>query len=226
MEINNLPSQEQWAAQAVVKRSVQELIPYERNPKIHSEQQIQQIADSIREWGWTVPVVIDESGNVLAGHGRLFAAESIGIEEVPCVVASNWSEEQKKAYIIADNKVQENSSWDFSLLSEEINNLSENGFDLEKLGLSEADINLLQNLSPDEEFKFDYDDVVPDVSDVSSSEPGKTTDGYVEFAVVLSEADKKQLMSQINKVKADYQIESNADALMMIVNQASRYSHD
>ncbi len=226
MEINNLPSQEQWAAQAVVKRSVQELIPYERNPKIHSEQQIQQIADSIREWGWTVPVVIDESGNVLAGHGRLFAAESIGIEEVPCVVASNWSEEQKKAYIIADNKVQENSSWDFSLLSEEINNLSENGFDLEKLGLSEADINLLQNLSPDEEFKFDYDDVVPDVSDVSSSEPSKTTDGYVEFAVVLSEADKKQLMSQINKVKADYQIESNADALMMIVNQASRYSHD
>lgn len=226
MEINNLPSSDSWAAQAVEKRSVQELIPYDRNPKIHSEQQIQQIAESIREWGWTVPVVIDEAGNVLAGHGRLFAAQSIGIEEVPCVVASNWSEQQKKAYIIADNKVQENSSWDFSLLSEEINNLSENGFSLEKLGLSEADVSLLQNLSPDEEFKFDYDDVVADVGQSVSSEPSKTTDGYVEFAVVLSEDDKKQLMSQINKVKADHQIESNAEALMIIVNQANRYSHD
>ena len=209
-----------WAAEHIIKRSVQELIPYERNPKIHSEQQISQIAESIREWGWTVPVVIDEKDNLLAGHGRLYAAQSLGINEVPCVVATDWTEEQKKAYIIADNKVQENSSWDFSLLSAEIQNLSDQGFNLDKLGLSEADINFLGNLSPDEEFKFDYDP--PEINESDSAvndSPSKTTEGYVEFAVVLEEADKKRLMSEINQVKSDHQIESTADALMVIVNR-------
>ena len=220
MENSDLQIPKSWAAEQIIKRSVQELIPYERNPKIHSEQQISQIAESIREWGWTVPVVIDDKGNLLAGHGRLYAAESLGITEVPCVVAADWTEEQKKAYIIADNKVQENSSWDFSLLSAEIQNLSDQGFNLDKLGLSETDISFLGNLSPDEEFKFDY--TPPEISESNSTVsdgPSKTTEGYVEFAVVLEEADKKRLMDEINQVKSDHQIESTADALMVIVNR-------
>ena len=96
-------------SQDVVKKKVSDLIPYERNPNIHPTFQIEQIKNSIREWGFTIPIVIDENSTVLAGHGRLYAVQELEMEEIPCIVVEGWTERQKQAYVIADNKLQSGS---------------------------------------------------------------------------------------------------------------------
>lgn len=211
-----------WAAENIVKKATSGLVPYERNPKEHPEDQISQIAASITEWGWTVPIIIDQGDNVLAGHGRLYAAQKLGIDEVPCIVVKDWSDEQKRAYVIADNKIQENSNWNFNLLAEEINSLADAGYDLSSTGISEDDIELLSKIGSDEEFNFDFNDPVSDAPsyDEGHSEPKKTMEGYVEFAVVMQEENKIRLMTAIKKIKADNSIESNEDALIIILNKA------
>src|SRR5215468_526674 len=105
-----------WPADAVQRFAVDKLIPYARNARTHSPAQIAQIAASIREWGFTVPVLIDEAGMIIAGHGRVLAAQQLGLGEVPVIVARGWTEAQKKAYVIADNKLTENGGWDEALL--------------------------------------------------------------------------------------------------------------
>ena len=96
--------------------SVEDLIPYVNNSRIHSQDQINQVAASINEWGFTNPILIDEKNMILAGHCRLLAAQKLKLDKVPVIIARGWSEEQKKAYIIADNKLSLNSSWDDELL--------------------------------------------------------------------------------------------------------------
>lgn len=126
---------QQWAAEEVTQRQVQELIPYDRNPRVHSDKQIDQIKNSIQEWGWTVPLIIDENDNVVAGHGRLYAAQSLGIEKVPCVVARGWTDAQKRAYVIADNQIAENSHWDPAIFHQELKRISSEGFDMNLMGI-------------------------------------------------------------------------------------------
>jgi DNA modification methylase len=116
------------------------LVPSARNARLHSEAQIQQIMASIREWGWTTPVLVDERAVIIAGHGRVMAAERLELVEVPVVVARGWSEAQKRAYLIADNKLSENASWDQSLLQLEISDLKTLGFDALLTGFSEKEI--------------------------------------------------------------------------------------
>jgi ParB-like chromosome segregation protein Spo0J len=101
----------QWPADKVERRKVDDLVPYASNARTHSKEQIDQIARSIEEWGWTVPVLIDEDGGLIAGHGRILAAKKLKIDEVPVVVARGWSEAQKRAYVLADNKLTENGAW-------------------------------------------------------------------------------------------------------------------
>lgn len=93
-------------------KSVDDLIPYARNSRTHSEEQILQIASSIREFGFNNPVLIDQDGGIIAGHGRVLAARKIGINEVPTIELSHLTETQKKAYVIADNKIALNAGWD------------------------------------------------------------------------------------------------------------------
>ena len=88
----------EWPADKVERRPIDALIPYARNARTHSEEQVAQIAASIREWGWTVPVLVDETGGIIAGHGRVLAARKLGLAEVPVMVAAGWSEAQKRAY--------------------------------------------------------------------------------------------------------------------------------
>jgi hypothetical protein len=139
----------QWAADSVKKRSVEEIIPYDRNPKLHPEAQVKQIANSIREWGWTMPILLDENDQVLAGHGRLFAAKELGLSEVPCMTAVGWSDQQKRAYVIADNKLTENSKWDEELLKSEIKQLEFEEYNLDFIGF---EVDELTNLFLDKEF--------------------------------------------------------------------------
>ena len=101
----------------IVMRRVDELIPYARNSRTHSDSQVAQIAASIKEWGWTTPVLVDDSGQIIAGHGRIMAARKLGMVDVPVIVAEGRTDAQKKAYVIADNKLALNAGWDESLLA-------------------------------------------------------------------------------------------------------------
>ena len=112
----NQPALKPWPADKVTRRSIAELAPYARNARLHSDAQVAQIAASIGEWGWTMPVLLDEAGGIIAGHGRVLAAKKLGIDAMPCMVAKGWSEAQKRAYVIADNKIAVNAIWDEELL--------------------------------------------------------------------------------------------------------------
>lgn len=120
--------------------SLTELRPFEKNPREHSAAQIENLVAIIRKFGWTIPILIDEDATILAGHGRVLAAERMGIEAVPAITASGWSEEQKRAYIIADNKINEAGGWDKNLLGELLHGLSADGWDMGTLGMSEQDL--------------------------------------------------------------------------------------
>lgn len=152
-----------WPANKIEMRNVSELVPYANNSRTHSPQQVDQIAASINEWGWTMPVLIDEKSMLIAGHGRIMAAQKLGIKEVPTMTATGWTESQKKAYVIADNKLSLNSDWDSDLLKLEIGNLEEMEFDISLLGFS---IDELADLSPIETIEGLVDeDEVPELQD-------------------------------------------------------------
>jgi hypothetical protein len=124
-------------------RKVADLLPYARNARTHSEEQIKQIAASIKEFGFNNPVAIDKDNMILCGHGRVLGAQKLGMEEVPCVCLSHLSETQKKAYILADNKIALNSDWDNDLLKLEFEDLKLDDFDLILTGFDEKEINEL-----------------------------------------------------------------------------------
>lgn len=112
-----------WPADAVTRRPLAEIVPYAANARLHSDAQIDQIAASMREWGFTIPVLLDERGEIIAGHGRVLAAQRIGLESVPVMVARGWTPKQIKAYRIADNQIALNSAWDVKLLAAELGDL-------------------------------------------------------------------------------------------------------
>lgn len=129
-----------WPADAVERRPVASLVPYARNARTHSDAQVAQIAASIREWGWTVPVLVDEAGGIIAGHGRVMAAVQLGLADVPTMTARGWSDAQKKAYVLADNRISENSTWDIALVSTELDALGDIGFDLSLTGFDTTEL--------------------------------------------------------------------------------------
>lgn len=129
------------------KIKIESLIPYVNNSRTHSDEQVAQIAASIKEFGFTNPVLIDGEGGIIAGHGRVMAARKLNLNEVPCIVLSHLSEAQKKAYIIADNQLPLNAGWDLDMLRVEIENLQEMDFDLDLLGF---DGDMMDSLFNDE----------------------------------------------------------------------------
>jgi ParB-like chromosome segregation protein Spo0J len=144
-----------WPASEIVTRATADLIPYARNSRTHSPAQVGQIAASIREFGWTIPVLIDPDNGIIAGHGRIMAAQQLGIDKVPCIVAHGWSEAQRRAYVIADNKLPENAGWDMDMLKVEVAGLAELNFDTSLLGFSSSELSKL--LDPDDLVNFGVD---------------------------------------------------------------------
>lgn len=147
-----------WPADKVERRNIKTIIPYARNSRTHSDEQVAQIAASIKEWGFTNPILVDVDGEIIAGHGRLLAAQKLGLDEVPCITAVGWSDAQKKAYVIADNKLALNAGWDNDMLSIEFAELKDMDFDL---GLTGFDADELAKLlqEPEKEGLTDEDDV-------------------------------------------------------------------
>ena len=119
-------------AKQVVK--IADLKPYERNARTHSAEQVEQIAKSIEEFGFINPVLIDEEKNVIAGHGRIMAARKLGLIEVPCLYVENLTEDQRRAYILADNRLTELGGWDMTIVTEELKDLAFDGFDIDLTG--------------------------------------------------------------------------------------------
>jgi ParB-like chromosome segregation protein Spo0J len=121
------------------------LIPYVRNSRLHSEQQVAQIAGSIKEFGFTNPVLVDEANVIIAGHGRVLAAQRLGLEKVPCIRLDYLTEPQKRAYVIADNRLALAADWDHEMLSVEMKELKEHEFNLDLLGFDDSELTSILN---------------------------------------------------------------------------------
>ena len=148
-------------ADKVEKWAIDKLIPYARNARTHSDEQISQLAASIKEWGWTTPVLVDEQGGIIAGHGRTLAAQRLKMTEVPVMVAKGWSDAKKRAYIIADNRLALNAGWDNEMLALELSEIGDLGFDLDLTGFTAEEI---EALTPEQiEAGLTDEDAVPEV---------------------------------------------------------------
>jgi len=159
-------------ADHIEMKSVDDLIPYSKNARTHSESQVAQIAASIIEFGFTNPVLIDGEKGIIAGHGRLMAAKKLGLKEVPVVILDHLSETQKKAYIIADNKLAENAGWDEEILANELADLKDENFDLDLIGFEDQELEkIFSNL-----YDKDEDQEKEEVPDAEENPVSKSGD--------------------------------------------------
>jgi DNA modification methylase len=156
----------------VVRWPVEKLIPYARNARTHSDEQVAQIAASIAEFGWANPILADADGVIIAGHARLLAARKLGLTEVPVIVLDHLSETQRRALIIADNRLALNAGWDEEMLRVELAALEEEGFDLDLVGFSDEEIEDLLRESETETAGKTDDDAVPETEEAAVTVPG------------------------------------------------------
>lgn len=203
----------------IIYRSVNTLTLYADNAKTHSSEQVEAIARSITEFGFTNPVLIDATGEIIAGHGRVLAARLSGISQVPCIVLDGLTEDQKRAYRIADNKIHELGGWDLVKLESELRALDSHGFDLDNLGF---DLQELDNLL-DVDAEFLSDDST-DVVDEPSGEEAEQTDGdeqdsdhYSNFSCEMLDQNKLRLIEVLNEIMKDNYFERTEEALMELV---------
>lgn len=134
-------------ADKVEQWPIDKLIPYARNSRTHSDEQVAQIAASIKEWGFTTAVLVDEDGGLIAGHGRVMAARKLGMKELPVMIATGWTDAQKRAYVIADNKLALNAGWDDEMLALELKDLEDQGYDLSITGFNDKELGKLLDIA-------------------------------------------------------------------------------
>lgn len=196
---------------AIKKIKVNDLIPYANNSRLHSDEQVLQIASSIKEFGFLNPIIVDGDNGIIAGHGRVMAAKKLGIDELPCIDASHLTEAQKKAYVIADNKIALNSDWDVDALRIEFEALREMDFDIELTGFSLDEIS---------ELDFDAGDEVemPDLPD-GEKEPfqQKTFTLHDDQAAIVDDAVTLARTNPL--IDTGLNENSNGNALALICQQ-------
>ena len=151
------------APEKIIQRNAGELKPYENNPRQHSESQLDRLVRSIQEFGFTNPILVDSDSNVIAGHGRLMAAELMGLTTVPTIELKHLTTEQKRAYVIADNQLALNSTWDDDVLQAELEALGDAGYDLSLLGWGDDIPTFTED--PDYSALDDLDDPTSDLAD-------------------------------------------------------------
>lgn len=183
--------------------SINKVVPNPNNTKIHPESQIAELVDSINKFGFTKPLLVDESYMILAGHGSHIAAGKAGLEKIPVIVMSHLSKREQRALALADNKLSELSSWDHSNLAGELNYLLKEDYDISSLGWDEQEL--------DEIFKIDFDNgVIPEkeVSTVKSHQRSKTKNtkpkkSEVVLKLKYEEADYQKVIVFLNSLKKD-----------------------
>jgi hypothetical protein len=181
------------SALAIVYRSLNSLIAYARNSRTHTDEQVRKIADSIEAFGWTNPVLIDESGEIIAGHGRVMAADLLVFDEVPCIVLAGLSDQQKKAYRIADNKLPLSAGWDDDMLRLELADLLDADFDISLTGFDESELGVL---FADDEPQETGDDPYTAKIDTPVYEPSEVTPAISELY------DETKTRSLLKNIKA------------------------
>lgn len=162
MQLNTVESVEHW--------SLQRLIPYAKNARTHDDTQVSQIAGSIAEFGFVNPILVGDDNVIIAGHGRLMAAQQLGLDTVPVIVLHHLTEAQRRALVIADNKIAENAGWNDELLKLELEELGDLGFDLDVIGFSDEELDEL--LGNDEQSGESDEDEIPEVEDEPVSRHG------------------------------------------------------
>ena len=183
---------------------VDKLIPYVNNAKQHSDSQVTKIASSIREFGFLNPILIDASYNVIAGHGRILAAKKLGLDEVPCLFVEGLTDAQRKAYILADNRLSELGEWDMNLVGLELGELDADGFDVDLLGFDNIDL--------DEEYGTDFslpDGDKPEIVTMTFT-LHEEQKGLIEYAMEAVKDDATETFGNTNK---------NGNALYEVVRQ-------
>ena len=179
----------------IVEREIGSLKPYEGNPR-HNDQAVEAVAESIRQFGFKVPIVIDSSGIIIAGHTRLKAAERLGLRTVPCVIADDLTEEQVRAFRLADNKTGELADWDFGALSKELDALKD--FDMERFGFDfeelEAELGTVESDEVEED-GFDPEAALDDVPIVKRGEIWRLGDHYLMCGDSTDPKDMEALLS-------------------------------
>lgn len=155
-------------AEEIRQCAVADLVPFANNARTHSEDQVARIAGSIREFGFNNPVLVDGENGIIAGHGRVLAARKLGLDTVPVIELAHLTETQKRAYILADNKLAEQAGWDRELLSLELADLSELGVDLAEIGFEGAELDDLLNFGVNDP----REEETPSVPEVPVSQPG------------------------------------------------------
>lgn len=219
-------------------KRVEELTPYVRNAKEHPQSQIDELCGLIREFGFVNPIIVDQTGELIAGHGRLLAAKQMGMEKVPCVVVNHLTEDQRKALRLADNKVSTKSTWNFKNIADEVNALNLAGFDLHLTAFNQSELDSLIS---------EADDIIPDdfsepapriehpqvpsepVSKAPPQEvsgelerveprPRATDDEYSNFELVMLHKNKVQLVELLARIKEQRQLDKVEDAIMILVN--------
>jgi ParB-like chromosome segregation protein Spo0J len=211
------------------------LTAYSKNARMHSDEQIEQLCRSIQQFGFNVPVLANADGQIIAGHGRVMAANRSGLEQIPVIRIEHLTEDQVRAYVIADNKIALNAGWDFELLSSELSDLAEAGFDLELTGFDEQELDgLLAEVSaiiPDDRWQNELLPVAPvdQVSVRPSSEPvqealsqeqdkpSASGDRYSNFEILMIHHNKVELVEKLSKVRSMYGYPKLEDALMHVV---------
>ena len=187
----------------IIEKSITEITPYEKNPRKNDEA-VQYVANSIKEFGFKVPIVIDKNGVIVAGHTRYKAAQELGLEKLPCIIADDLTEEQVKAFRLADNKVGELAEWDFDLLDEELDGI----FDID---MSEFGFELNENFSPDD-FGEDFslpDGDKPEIGVMTFTLHEKQKE-LIQYAMSLVTDDVNETFGNTNK---------NGNALYEVVRQ-------
>ena len=206
---------------ATEMRPLSELTPAKQNSRLHSDTQIKQVAASLEQFGWTMPVLVDEDGVLIAGHARVRAAMLLGWENAPCKVAENWTEEQKVAYQIADNKLAENSTWDDDTLREQIAMLQSSDFELDVLAFPDFQLEGLLGGNSNELFNLPIEggSDKPPVN-FTTKEPSKTQDGMVQFSVVVPVAAKKAAFDFMRDLIKAGEAENYSEAFQVAMEKA------
>src|SRR2546423_981078 len=159
-----------WPAERIEFWSIERLIPYAKNARLHTQADINKLVDSLRRWGWTNPVLVDEHGMLIAGHGRVRAAAKLGLTSIPVIIAGGWSEEEKRAYRLADNQLSARASWDPELLRTDLQELGFADFDLGLIGFEPHQLETI--LAGMGSSGLTDPDSIPEVPDQPVTRPG------------------------------------------------------
>lgn len=208
----------------IVYRDVAELNPYENNSRKHSDSQIEQIAKSIDEFGFNNPILLDGESGIIAGHGRFHAALVLGMDKVPTIDLSHLTDLQKRAYIIADNKIALNGEWDVELLGIELDALNAADVDLGLLGFSPDD---LQRISDDRDLEAikrmgDADDDEDEDEPEEKAEPtteGRTGPELFPLSLMLEHVQREVVFAALKKAKKAHDLETSSQAIWAICKE-------